>query len=493
MPRQDQRSKNPDPPAGFSKRTFVYFSCGDIHSLDLLLPASFTQEDEAAQALDAQEKLNAHEQALRLEQLEAARARRLQQEQDDEARVVEIQAKMAKEKKAKGGQEQEIFRPKFGELDLEAELALLKKDAKVGAKLARRSFAQALASKRAAGSQLFAKVFEWDEVMKLVGRVGMTPDRDALKRNKDLFLRIRKSHPHNMRPVGYRLHDHQDVLSNLARIELQLPHFSAVLAFVRERLQLSFARQQPMHIPPILLLGEPGIGKTHFSHELAAALGLPVRRHAFDSGITDSALTGSDKRWANTSSGLLFEELVLGRSASPIILLDEIDKARSDSNCNALGPLHSLLEPVSAKAIMDISLEIVMDTSHIVWVATANDPWKIPAPIRSRMHEFTMEAPRGHAAVAAAQVIARVVHERMGSALFDPPAPRVVVSLAHLSARELIQALETGYARALAGGSRIVQSHHLPAELLQEGQEGDASKGVPDPNGSDPPSGGYLH
>src|SRR5690606_35895781 len=134
------------------------------------------------------------------------------------------------------------------------------------------------------------------------------------------------------------------------------------------------------------------------------------------------------------------------------ILLDEIDKARSDSNCNALGPLHSLLEPVSAKAIMDISLEIVMDTSHIVWVATANDSWKIPAPIRSRMHEFTMEAPRGHAAVAAAQVIARVVHERMGSALFDPPAPRVVVSLAHLSARELIQALETGYARALAGG-----------------------------------------
>ena len=493
MPRQDQRSKNPDPPAGFSKRTFAYFSCGDIHSLDLLLPASFTQEDEAAQALDAQEKLSAHEQALRLEKLEAARARLLQEEQEDEARVVEIQAKMAKAKKAKAGQDQEIYRPKIGDLDLEAELVLLKKDAKAGAKLAQSSFSQALASKRAAGSQLFAKVFEWDEVMKLVGRVGVTPDRDALKRNKDLFLRIRKSHPHNMRPVGYRLHDHQEVLSNLARIELQLPHFSAVLAFVRERLQLSFARQQPMHIPPILLLGDPGIGKTHFSHELARALGLPVRRHTLDGGITDSALMGSDKRWANTSAGLIFEELVLGTSASPVILLDEIDKARSGEQGNALGPLHSLLEPVSAKAITDISVEITMDASHIVWIATANDPWKIPAPIRSRTHEFMIEAPTGHAALEAAQAVARAVHERMGSALFDPPAPRAIVSLAHLSARELIHALETGYARALAGGSRIVQRHHLPAEILQEGQEDDASKGVPDPNGSDPPSGGYLH
>ncbi|RID97173.1 AAA family ATPase [Simplicispira hankyongi] len=488
MPRQDQRSKSPNPP-GFSQRTFTYFARGDVHSLDLLLPISFTQDDEAAQTRDAQEQLDAHEQAIRQEKIAALTARRRQEEQEEEARQAQIKAKAA----TAGS---EPFRSRIGDLDLEAELEFLKKDAKAGTKLARRSFAQALASKSAAGSQLFAKVFEWDEVMKLVGRVGATPDRDLLKRNKDLFLRIRKSHPHHMRPVGYRLHDHEAVLSNLAHIEQQLPHFSAVLALVRERLQLSFARQQPMHIPPILLLGGPGIGKTHFSQELARVLGLPVRRHAFDSAITEAALTGSEKRWANTSFGLLFDELVLGRSASPIILLDEIDKARSDSNGNALGPLHSLLEPVSAKTIMDISLDIVMDASHIVWVATANDPWKIPAPIRSRMHEFTIEAPTGHAALEAAKAVARAVHECMGSTLFDPPASRVIVSLAHLSARELIQALETGYARALAGGSRIVQRHHLPADILQEGQEGqkgDASKGVPDPNGSDPPSGGYLH
>lgn len=492
MSRKDQRSKKPDSdaPAGFNERTFTRFVDGDICSLDLLLPASFTQEDEAAQAHEAQEKLNAHEQAVRLEQLEAARARRLQQEQDDEALAVEIRAKVAEAKKDKAGQGQEFFRSKVGDLDLDAERELLKKDSKAGAKLARRSFSQALSSKRAAGGQLYAKVFEWDEIMKLVSRVGTTPDRDALKRNKDLFLRIRKSHPHNMRPVGYRLHEHEAVLSNLSRIELQLPHFSEVLAFVRERLRLSFARQQPMHIPPLLLLGDPGIGKTHFTHELAAALGLPVRRHTLDGGITDSALMGSDKRWGNTAVGLIFEELVLGTSASPVILLDEIDKARPGEQGNALGPLHSLLEPVSAKAITDLSAEITMDAGHIVWIATANDPWKIPAPIRSRMHEFTIKAPTGHAALEAAQAVARAVHERMGNALFDPPPARVIVSLAHLSARELIQALETGYARALAGGSRVVQRHHLPADILQDEVESKDSQNTNDPS---PSSGGYLH
>lgn len=488
MPHQDPPSRQPSPP-GFQQRTFTYFARGDVQHFQFLLPLCFTQEQEAAQARDARAQLDAHNRAIRLAIINADKER---QREEEQRQAEQEKAQEALDKAAKPVTALVPFRSKTGELDTAAERALLKSDAKAGQQLERRSFARAAASKRAQGSQLFAKLFEWDEIMKLIDRVGMTPDRDAQKRNKELFLRIRKAHPHHMRPVGYMLRDHQAVLDDLARIAEQLPHFAAVLEFVRDHLVLSFARQQPMHIPPLLLLGDPGIGKTHFTFELAKALRVPVRRHALDGGITDSALMGSDKRWANTATGLVFEELVLGRSASPICLLDEIDKAAGDtSNRNSLGPLHSLLEPVSAKAITDLSLEITMDASHIVWVATGNEPRKIPAPIRSRFREFMIEAPTGHAAVQAAHAVARAVHARMGSKLFDPPQPRIVTSLAHLSARELIQALETGYARALANGSRRVQRHHLPADMLHESEGGTDKQ---DPNGSGlPPSGGYLH
>ena len=488
MPHQDPPSKHPSPP-GFVQRTFTYFARGDVQHFQFLLPLCFTQEEEAAQARDAQMQLHAHDHAIRLAMINADVERRREEDQRREQ-----QAQEASDEAAKPGATPVPLRPKLGELDAEAERALLKSEAKAGELLERRSFARAAASKRAQGSQLYAKLFEWDEIMKLIDRAGTTPDRDAHKRNRDLFLRIRKAHPHHMRPVGYLLRDHRAVLDDLARIAEQLPHFAAVLEFVRDHLVLSFARQQPMRIPPLLLLGDPGIGKTHFTFELANALRVPVRRHTLDGGITDSALVGSDKRWSNTAAGLLFEELVLGPSASPVILLDEIDKARSDHQGNALGPLHSLLEPVSAKAVTDISVEITMDASHIVWVATGNEPWKIPAPIRSRMREFMIETPTGHAAVQAAHAVARAVHARMGSRLFDPPDPRIVTSLAHLSARELIQALETGYARALANGSRCVQSHHLPADMLHESEGNEGCGGKQDPNDPGlPPTGGYLH
>lgn len=478
MPQQIPPPKRSSPP-GFQQRTFTYFARGDVQHFQVLLPLCFTQEEEEAQARDAKE------QALRLAKINADTERRREQDQREQKAQAEA------DEAAKANSALAPCRPKVGELDAEAERAFLKIDAKAGSQLERRCFARAASSKRANASQLFAKVFEWDEIMKLIEQSGSTPDRDALKRNKDLFLRIRKVHPHHMRPVGYMLRDHEAVLDDLTRIAEQLPHFAAVLQFVRNHLVLSFARQQPMRIPPLLLLGDPGIGKTHFTFELAKALRVPVRRHTLDGGITDSALIGSDKRWANTATGLLFEELVLGPSASPVILLDEIDKARSDSQGNALGPLHSLLEPVSSKAVMDISVGVTMDASHIVWVATGNEPWKIPAPIRSRMREFMIEAPTGHAAVQAAQAVARAVHARMGSELFAPPDPRVVTSLAHLTARELCQVLEAGYARALANGSRRLQRHHLPADMLHERMD---CTDKPDPNDSGlPPAGGYQH
>ena len=512
MPQSDPPVSPPGAPPGFDERQYTTFRQGQVNRLQLLLPLSFTQEEEAALAREAQDQQSAYESAQRevalQEQLRLDYERKIKKKLALEAQELEEQEETCKkalhEAQPKvstdtGTEVPKPLRSAVGDLDIAAERKFLEYEARSGEQLHRRTFAQVLRAKHSGIGQLMKPVLAWDEVLKLIHRKGATPDRDAIKRDRELFLRIRNEWPHGMRTVGYPLRDHQAVLADLNRIAEQLPHFGQVLQHVREHLVLSFERRQPMHIPPVLLLGEPGIGKTHFTHELAKALRLPVHRHSFDASVTGSALMGSDRHWANTNFGLVFEALVLGRSASPVVLLDEIDKATSTSErSNALGPLHSLLEPLSAKAVTDISVLLTVDASHIVWISTANVRKNIPESICSRMHEFLIEGPRGEQAIQAAYAVARAVHDRMGSERFDPPAPKVIRLLAHLSARELIKALETGYARALNGGSRTLQRHHLPAELLEEDTADDSAgsgpKSTRNPGDPDlPPQGGYLH
>ncbi|EJE54408.1 ATP-dependent Lon protase, partial [Acidovorax sp. CF316] len=337
---------------------------------------------------------------------------------------------------------------------------------------------------------LHVPVYAWDEPLKLLERAVFTPDKQLHQRGSDLYRQLRARHKSHVRPVGYALPAHEFVLRNLKRVGQLMPHFREVLALVRYSLTLSYGRRQPMHIPPILLLGAPGIGKTHFCMELAKALTLPLHRHSFDSGITETALTGSDSRWANTSPGMLFEALVLGPSASPMIFLDEIDKACRSERANPIAPLHTLLEPVSASAVTDISLNFTYDASHVVWIAAGNDAAAVPASIRSRFREFVITAPRGEEAIEAAYVVTQAVHARMGLDLFDPPNKRIVVALAHLPARQQIQALETAFARAFANGSRVVQLHHLPASVLDIAPGDEEQEALDQPE--DPPN-GYLH
>jgi ATP-dependent Lon protease len=141
--------------------------------------------------------------------------------------------------------------------------------------------------------------------------------------------------------------------------------------------------------------GDPGIGKTRFSVELAHALGTVIRRLPFDNGQSGSSLLGSDKNWANTTYGAVFELVVLGQHANPVILLDEIDKASKRREGDALASLHTLLEPVTSQTVRDISVDFEFNASHVLWIATANDLTRVAPSLRSRFHEFWVEQPTG--------------------------------------------------------------------------------------------------
>lgn len=225
----------------------------------------------------------------------------------------------------------------------------------------------------------------------------------------------------------------------------------------------------PVRLPPLLLYGPPGVGKTHFCESLAKVLGVPVRRHPMDQAETSGALLGSDAVWGNSRYGLVFDLLGLGEYANPLVILDELDKAQtmgktSGGFSSPTGVLHSLLEPVSAAQVRDISLDLELDASQIAWIATANYPWWVPATLRSRFKEFLIMPPDAEQAI---QLTRSVVKNALRAAGLQTGEPdrRIVVALAHLSAREIYQAALGASAAAARRGSRQIGVLDLPIEL----------------------------
>jgi ATP-dependent Lon protease len=194
---------------------------------------------------------------------------------------------------------------------------------------------------------------------------------------------------------GWRKVQQSPDIAELEVLYERFPHFSEVIDHVRCNLALSGAGEEgcPVRISPILLRGAPGTGKTYFAQELARLLNVPFVQRDLSVVSEAFVLTGMDAGWKNAKPGLIFDALVMGEYANPLICLDEVDKVRAGSVHNSpISPLYSLLEPTSAKAFTDEFVPVKLDARHIVWVLTANDG-DIPEPILSRLEVFDIPAP----------------------------------------------------------------------------------------------------
>ncbi len=311
--------------------------------------------------------------------------------------------------------------------------------------------------------ELLIEIYSFDEPMKLINKTN-SPDRDTHTRNFEIFKKLKVLG--NFRRLAGNTNK-VDVLNQLEQLEVSQPHFELVIELVKKQIKLSVARSKPLEMPPILVYGEPGCGKTYFMEQLALALNIPIHKHSLDGGSTDSSLTGSAAHWGNTTFGKLFEVFCLGNFANPIFLLDEIDKASTGQYRNSLGPLHSLLEPISASHIVDISVNMTFNASYATWIATANDPTKIPASLRSRFVEFFILPPMGTNAINVARGIADVMLDQMNLTDFEQVSNKIIKIIAHLTAREQIQILKQAFASAIAEDRLFIQISDLPALVFE--------------------------
>lgn len=293
-------------------------------------------------------------------------------------------------------------------------------------------------------------------------------DKDLRKRDEEIASRLIAAGPYRVLAKYENDMDDKEALDTLGSLHLSHPHFSRVIDFIRQHLILASRSTKTLRLPPILLNGEPGVGKTHFAIELANVLGVVSRRVGFDTPLTAATLMGSDGRWTNSQYGLLFELVCLGKHANPIIVLDEIDKADTRRDWNPLAPLHTLLEPSTAANVRDLSVDFEFDASLITWIATSNNSRLLSAAIRSRFTEFDIRRPGAADAInSAMEVVARSFDSYQIEGVV-PPDRSLAVALAHLTPRKITQVLKQTVANAIAKGNRVITLEDLPEGVRDE-------------------------
>jgi ATP-dependent Lon protease len=238
----------------------------------------------------------------------------------------------------------------------------------------------------------------------------------------------------------------------------ELPNFGEVLDDVRKHIALCASSNDCMELPPLLLLGDPGIGKTHFGKRLSQLLSTGFGFCSMSSMTAGWVISGASSQWKNAKPGKVFDTILNGSYANPVIMVDELDKASAESQYDPLGALYSLLERETATEFVDEFVEIPIDASNVIWIATANDDARIPEPILNRMNVYEIAAPDQEGARRIAQAIyseIRTGHD-WGKVFPEQLADAVVDKLGQSAPREMRRVLMNAFGNAkLAGRDEI--------------------------------------
>ena len=214
-------------------------------------------------------------------------------------------------------------------------------------------------------------------------------------------------------------------------MEDDFPHFQEVTRYFCGQLWIAVAGDRAPSFSPLLLLGDPGIGKTTYLRRVAADLGLSFAMQSMAGVSGGFVLTGADVTWKSAKPGFIARTFLNYDNLNPMILLDEVDKALTNtgSHYGVQETLLALLEPETSTRFVDEYLAYLqMDLSQVSFIATANDADAILDPLLSRFHVVEVSSPSRAQRRHIAQAIYRKEVQRLHLAsVLDKAIPPAVL------------------------------------------------------------------
>ncbi len=249
------------------------------------------------------------------------------------------------------------------------------------------------------------------------------------------------------------------------------PQGRDAISVVADACALSLRAGLPVTLPPIILAGPPGTGKSFLAARLAAALGQPHVTIPVNSGHLFGILGGLASSWKAAAAGRIAKILIEHGSASPILVMDEIDKpVIASPSDRPHDPLLTLWEPENAKAWKDEYYDLAFDTRHLIHIATANDVECLPRPLVDRALVVEIPPPSPHVARAIALQIFSLAVEPLNGIIDATPTQEVLDRLVGYAPRRIRRIVQLALPIAVrAGKPAITITDIAAAERLLAG------------------------